>query len=88
MQDYLQQHSLLCWYDLCCAVVVEIDNLLQQQTMAVESVGCLHLSQNLLVYCKACCLQLAHLYNQHGDTGIGGLQLCSPRLITDLNKLA
>ena len=63
-QHYLQKHGFLARYDLSMAVVIEVDNLLQQQSMPVESVGCVHLCQNVPADCKANRLQLPHLHSK------------------------
>ena len=58
---HLKQHRLLTWYDLSGAVVVEVDDLLQEQAMAIELVGCVYLCQDIPADSKANGLQLPDL---------------------------
>lgn len=60
-QPYLQQHGLLTRYDLRGAVVIKVDNLLQQQSMPVKRVCCVNLCQDIPLDCKAGGLQLPDL---------------------------
>ncbi len=58
---HLKQHRLLTRYDLSGAVVVEVDDLLQEQAMAIELVGCVYLCQDIPADSKADGLQLPDL---------------------------
>ncbi len=58
---HLKQHRLLTWYDLSGAVIVEVDDLLQEQAMAIELVGCIYLCQDIPADSKADGLQLPDL---------------------------
>ena len=60
-QPYLQQHRLLRRYDLGGAVVVKVDNLLQQESVPVKLVCCVNLCQDFPVDREASGLQLPDL---------------------------